>query len=571
VYVFTRSGVSWSQQAKLLAADKDDYETFGISVALSGDGNTALIGAYFESSGTNRNGAAYVFTRSMGGWSQQQKLLADDRASQDYFGLPVALSGDGNTALIGAAYSSDNNTTENGAAYVFTRSMGGWSQQQKLLAVDMESFNYFGVAVALSGDGNVALIGAPYESDSGTRHNGAAYVFTRSMGGWSQQQKLLAGDKEENDYLGWSVALSKDGNTALGGALGESDSGTYGNGAVYVFTRSMGNWSQQSKLLAADKTTGDGLGWSVALSGDGNAALAGAPYEDDSGAVNNGAAYLFINPPPPTPTPTATPIPARPDTIGIYHNGTWYLRNTNSTGSPDVTASFGGDPSDLPVVGDWNGDGMDTLGVYRNSTGFFLLSNSNTTPVVSYAVLLGNPGDTPFAGKWRSDMLGDGIGVFRPSNGILYQKRDLTSGFSDYFAIFGNPSDVAFAGDWNGDGLDSIGVYRAATGRWYMTQNSQPTGITYSDHSFFWNVGNAVPIIGDWDGNRVSTVGYRVSTTFVLHDTLESTGYDTGFSFGASAGRPVVGKWTLPSQPPLSRVVQPISGNPVSGGSDGTD
>jgi len=126
-----------------------------------------------------------------------------------------------------------------------------------------------------------------------------------------------------------------------------------------------------------------------------------------------------------TPLPTHTPLPLRPDTIGVYKTGVFYLRNTNNTGEADITAYFGGDVSDLPVVGDWNGDGADTVGIYRSSTAFFFLSDSNTAPNVDYTVLFGNPDDTPFAGHWTNDMTGSGIGVYRSSNGIFYEKRRL--------------------------------------------------------------------------------------------------------------------------------------------------
>ncbi len=251
----------------------------------------------------------------------------------------------------------------------------------------------------------------------------------------------------------------------------------------------------------------------------------------------------------PTATPTLTSVPARPDTIGVYKDGTFYLRHSNAAGAADVTTVFGGDLADLPVVGDWNGDGVDTIGVYRTSTGFFFLSNSNAVPSVAYQVLLGNPNDTPFAGKWRADMGGDGIGVFRPSNGILYQKRELTSGFSDYFAVFGNPGDVGIAGDWDGNGSDSIGVYRSSNTTWYMTYNSEPGGITYGDIGFVWDIGSGTPVVGDWDGDGATTVGYRVGTTFVLHSTNAVVGTDTPIVFGVTGGVPIAGKWTLGSQP----------------------
>jgi hypothetical protein len=271
-------------------------------------------------------------------------------------------------------------------------------------------------------------------------------------------------------------------------------------------------------------------------------------------------------------TNTSTPVPTRADTIGLYKDGVFYLRHSNTAGPAEITSGFGGDSSDRPVVGDWNGNGVDTIGVYRSGTGFFFLSDSNTAPTINYQVLLGNPNDTPFAGKWRADMVGDGIGVFRPSNGILYQKRQLTSGFSDYFAVFGNPGDVGIAGDWDANGLDSIGVYRPSNTTWYMTNNSEPSGITFGDIGFVWNVGSGIPLVGDWNGDRTSTVGYRAGTTFVLHSTNAAPGSDISFAFGVTGGYPIAGKWTSASAPNPSVLVQATQRSGYSNnGGDGAD
>jgi hypothetical protein len=259
----------------------------------------------------------------------------------------------------------------------------------------------------------------------------------------------------------------------------------------------------------------------------------------------------------PTPTPTGTPLPPRPDTIGVYKNGVFSLRNSNSTGGADITAAFGGDPSDLPVVGDWNGNGVDTIGVYRSSTGFFYLSDSNTAPTLTYNVLFGNPGDSPFAGRWTPDMTGDGIGVYRNSNGILYQKKTLTNGFDDFFAVFGNPGDQGVAGDWNADGFDSIGIYRPSLGRWFLSNNSTPGGITFSDLDFDWTIGTNSAVVGDWDGDNDTTVGYHTNTgVFVLHPNNATAGTDTTFAFGPAGGKPIAGKWSAPNRPPMSVVIQ---------------
>ncbi len=282
--MFTRSGTTWTQQTttKLTATDESGNAQFGITVALSSDGNTALIGGNADNSDV---GAAWVFTRSGTTWTQQTttKLTATDESGQGFFGTSVALSSDGNTALIGGY--GDNSTV--GAAWVFTRS-GTTSTQQtttKLTATDESGNAYFGNSVALSSDGNTALIGG-YTDNSNV---GAAWVFTRSGTTWTQQTttKLTATDESGNAYFGNSVALSSDGNTALIG--GYTDNSNVG--AAWVFTRSGTTWTQQTttKLTASDESGAAAFGTAVALSSDGNTALIGGSTDNS----NVGAAWVF--------------------------------------------------------------------------------------------------------------------------------------------------------------------------------------------------------------------------------------------------------------------------------------
>ncbi len=291
-YVFTRAGATWTQQQKLTASDPEDSALFGIAVAMSSDGNTAIVGAEDTSPNTD-NGAAYVFTRSGSVWSQQAKLLASDSESNALFGCAVALSADGNTAIIGARREDTSPSADNGAAYVFTRSGVTWSEQQKLTASDAASDDFFGTSVALSSNGNTAIIGAIGEDTSPSVQNGAAYVFTRSGSTWTEQQKLTANDLASSDQFGISVALSSNGDTAVVGADLEDTSPTLSNGAAYVFTRSGSTWTQQQKLLASDPNTDDNFGRSVAVSADGNIAVVGAYSETTPPYLNNGAAYVF--------------------------------------------------------------------------------------------------------------------------------------------------------------------------------------------------------------------------------------------------------------------------------------
>jgi hypothetical protein len=278
-YVFVRSGGAWSLQQKLAAADGAANDNFGWAVALNG--NTAVIGAIGCAAGTNAaQGAVYVFVRNGTMWTPQQKLTASDGAAGDVFGWSVAASGE--TALVGAL-SSPGGQRNQGAAYVFARSGAVWTQQQKLTASDGVAGDAFGTAVALNGD--TALIGAP-DKDSGAQAlQGAAYVFTRNGTSWAQQQKLMAGDGAANDTFGLSVALS--GETALIGATGATLSNQAAQGSAYVFARSGVIWNQQQKLTASDGAALDSFGAAVALNGA--QALVGAP----GGSVTRGAAYVF--------------------------------------------------------------------------------------------------------------------------------------------------------------------------------------------------------------------------------------------------------------------------------------
>ncbi len=280
-YVFTRSGTTWSQQVKLTAADGAEGDAFGQSIALSGD--TVVIGAPHDDDKGNDAGSVYVFTRSGTTWSQQVKLTAADGVAGDVFGISIAFSGD--TIVIGADL-NDEKALNAGAVYVFTRSGSSWSQQAKITAADGAETDIFGVRVALSGD--TILISARRDDDDAMGIDaGSAYIFTRTGTTWLQQIKLTASDGAADDRFGRSVALVAD--TAVIGAMFQDDKGD-NSGSAYVFTRSGTTWSQQVKLTAADGAEGDVFGWSVALSDD--TAVITATRDDDKGN-ESGSAYVF--------------------------------------------------------------------------------------------------------------------------------------------------------------------------------------------------------------------------------------------------------------------------------------
>jgi hypothetical protein len=285
-YVFTRSGSTWSQQAKLSASDGADSYYFGCSVSITDDGNTAIVGARLDG-GTNY-GAAYIFTRSGSTWSQQTKLTASDAATDDEFGWSVSISAsDGNTAIVSSP-KEDTGWTSAGSAYIFTRSGSTWSQQAKIQASNRGSNDFFGYGingVSISGDGDTVVVGAVNEDTNGT-DAGAAYVFTRSGTTWSQQAMIKASDAASSDRFGSAVSISEDGDTAVVGAWNES-----GTGAAYIFTRSGTSWTQVNKIQASNAQSGDEFGSAISIS---NKSVIVGAYQEDTGGTNAGAAYIFV-------------------------------------------------------------------------------------------------------------------------------------------------------------------------------------------------------------------------------------------------------------------------------------
>jgi hypothetical protein len=282
-WVFTRSGGVWTQQGNKLVSSGAGEPPLplgqGMSVALSADGNTAIVGGWGGE-------AAWVFTRRGGVWTQQgKKLVGTGAVGKARQGMSVAISADGNTAIMGGW--SDNSKI--GAAWVFVRSGGVWMQQgKKLVGTDAVGSARQGLSVALSADGNTAIVGGPGDNPwdrsapFGLGAAGAAWVFTRTGGVWTQQgNKLVSTGAVGSARQGTSVALSADGNIAVVGGLGDE------GGVVSVFTRSGGHWTQDKQLVGTGAVGKSAP--SVALSADGNIITVGG--SNDNGGV--GAAWVF--------------------------------------------------------------------------------------------------------------------------------------------------------------------------------------------------------------------------------------------------------------------------------------
>lgn len=340
VYVFVRVGGVWSQQAYLKASNTSPGDQFGHSVAISGD--TVVVGAIAEDSnatGVNgdqannsalTSGAAYVFVRVGGVWSQQAYLKASNTEKDDRYGYAVSVSGD--VVVVGApeedsgtmgvnGNGADNTAFESGAAYVYVRNAGVWSQQAYLKPLDTWSTDWFGCAVSASGDS--VVVGARFENSNATGVNGnafdasqldsgAAYVFVNVGGVWSQQAYLKASNTWGNDQFGTAVDMN--GDTVVVGSWAEDSNATGVNGnqanndasasgAAYVFFRSGGVWSQQAYLKASNSDNTDHFAFAVAVSGDtivvgaqneASGATGVNGNEADESANISGAAYVFV-------------------------------------------------------------------------------------------------------------------------------------------------------------------------------------------------------------------------------------------------------------------------------------
>jgi hypothetical protein len=308
-YIFKRTGTTWAQEAKIVASDRASGDFFGYSVAISGD--YAIVGAYAEDENAaggatlSRAGSAYIFKRTGTTWAQESKIVASDRAVDDYFGYDVAISGD--YAIVGA-YNEDENAaggaplTDPGSAYIFKRTGTTWAQESKIVASDRATSDFFGLSVAISGD--YAIVGAYNEDEDAAGGAtlgaaGSAYIFKRTGTTWAQEAKIVASDRSAGDNFGLSVSIS--GDYVIVGAFSDAHDATGGGaintaGSAYIFKRTGTTWAQEAKIVASDRAAGDLFGYAVAISGD--YAIIGA-YQEDHNATggatlsNAGSAYIF--------------------------------------------------------------------------------------------------------------------------------------------------------------------------------------------------------------------------------------------------------------------------------------
>ena len=588
-YVFTRSGPTWSQQAKLIASDGGANDGLGYSVAISD--NTAIVGAPFDDIGSNdQQGSAYIFVRAGGGttWTQQAKLTAADGAVGDRFGFDVGISG---LTVVITAYLDDNGSVDDqGSAYVFVRSIATpiWSFQQKLIFIDGASDDNFGYSVAISG--STVIVGVPFDDIGSNLLQGSACIFVRSGTTWTQQARIVANDGAADDTLAFDVAIS--GNTAVVGAPANPPLTTR-PGSAYVFVRSGSIWTQQAKLVVSDIDGNDLFGSSVAVSseevivgayrdGPGSAyiftrsstswaqkaklidsrvsvpgsdfgksvaispgiAIVGSPHFSNS----RGIATVFISV-----TPFDFDGDARTD-IGIFRPGPaeWWI-DRSSTGVAS-TSQFGS-ASDKIVPADFTGDGKTDIAVFRPSTGFWFVLRSEDNSFFSFP--FGTDGDVPVPFSFDADAQAEPV-VFRPSTGTWFITEFLVS--NQTIAIqWGGNGDIPVPGDFTNEGKPSIAIYRPSNGQWWIRRDSPQGGNLVVS----FGTGSDKPVPGDYTGDGIADAAFfRPSTAewFILRsqdfsffsfpfgtsgDIPAPGDYDGDGKFDAAVFRPSSGSWFI--------------------------
>jgi hypothetical protein len=490
IWVFTRSGGVWQQQGDPI------LPTSGGPLALSADGNTAIVAN--ADAGCNGFDGASVITRTNGQWTVEG-ILCEPRVvtSPVSQGAAVALSADGNTALVGGKFYPST-----GAAWVYTRSNHVWSQQGPAL-IGSGSDGGFGWSVALSGDGNTAIMGAPFERTE----LGAVWMFARVQGVWTEQGTKLSGTGVIADAAdqGISIALSGDGNTALVG--GSRD--YFGRGATWVFNRNNGTWSQQeSKLVGRCAIGPASQGASVTLSADGDTALVGG--FDDNAAIGASWVFARSSNATSPKTNThdydgdgCSDIVWR-DTAGNV--ASWLVSGAQIANS----WILGPVSSTWSIVGqhDFDGDGNSDF-LWRDTGGNTAMWFMKGTQVMSSAGL-GNIA-TAWAVVATADFNGDGKGDLLWEDGRGNLAVWLMSGPSvAASAGLGNISgswSVVGIGDFNGDGTSDI-LWHDATGNtaiWFMN------GMQLAATALIGNIPSTWSVIGtgDFNGDGKSDIVWR--------------------------------------------------------------
>jgi len=526
-YVFVRNGTIWTQLQRLVAEDGAAEDRFGSSVSIEGE--TILVGAPQDDVGANTDqGSVYAFQRQGTTWNQTSKLNALDGGPRHYFGHRVAM--DSNTALL--ANSRHFSANPQPAVYVFVHGGSSWSQQTKLSVCEPSSFNQcnFGDSVAVSGD--TAAVGNSALNVGANPAQGGVYVFVRSGGTWTQQQRVTAVDGLSNDNFGWRVSI--DGDNLLIGA----NALNVRPGAAYLYGRSNGSWIPVQKLSSTSTGPRDAFGHRVSLSG--SRLIIARPRDNQQTQDRIGSAYIYSSSTSPahrvpfdfdgdsktdisvfrpgssaqwwrinSGTATAVgvgfgttgdqPVPAdytgdgKTD-IAFFRpgNSTWYVVRSND--NTFYAFPFGGQSGDINAPADYDGDGKADPAVFRSGTWFILKSSDSSVQISSF----GTTGDKPIPADYDADGKAD-LAIHRNASGVG-QFWILRSTAGLFAAGFGNGTDNPVPGDFTGDGKADIAFYRdgGTPNNWFVLRSNDGFASFYA---FPFGAAGDKPAPGDFDGD----------------------------------------------------------------------
>lgn len=365
---------------KITASNSTGGNYYGSSVALSADGNTmAAAVSYVSGSSNQANGAVRILTKSAGAWSQSASIITPDSSSDDYFDYSLSLSSDG-TILVVGMMSADSTYADEGKVYVYRLSGGSWSLSQTISNQSAGVDDNFGASVAVSGNGQVIVVGAPRGDKSGVYTNsGAVFTYVYDGSTFVYAQKLYGSDSSTDDVFGASVAVSYDGNYIAVGSVGEYTS-TNPQGTVYVFYRASTLWAQQQKITAAQAAAGNYFGHSVSMSADGFTLAIGSSSADDSNTADLSSVTVFKR-----------------------TGSTWAVEGNLLKSSSSSTAEYFGHSvsvsfdGDTVLAGVWEGDTVSSTEsgsayVFRRSSGSWsqvqriVSSDTDLAPYFGYAV-----------------------------------------------------------------------------------------------------------------------------------------------------------------------------------------
>jgi uncharacterized repeat protein (TIGR01451 family) len=465
-YVFLRSGVSWSLEQRIESSRTAGSAWFGAAIGLEDD--TLLVGVAGERY-HSQLGVVHVFTRAGGSWSDIRRIAPLVPDPHGAFATSIAVAISGSTAVVGAsAYDSAS-----GIASIYRGGGSSWSREARVVAPGTSQHELFSSSMAMEGD--TLVVGAPGDDLSSGRGRGSAYVFVRTGGGWTLQQKITASDVSPVSAFGASVAVSGDTIAVSTAGRNYREVGPpYTTGRhVYVFVREGGVWRQQAKLTAPGSVESFGF----ALAVDGDTLVAGTPY-DDRGAIDAGSAYVFVR-----------------------SGSEWSLQQRLADALPVPSANAG---YAVAIRGDSVFVGAPSAGIgavlvfERTGSSWSqrgALSPADPTRVCSFGTALAVSNDTLLVGSPRN---GDGSGaayVFE-ENGGSWQEHQRLEGFS----LPGVGSAVALAGDVAAIGTDFSGLYwpsllffERAGGAWTQRQRIDSFGAPYA-HSY---IGLTVAMSGE--------------------------------------------------------------------------